>query len=79
MTDVTEEVIFSQRVLRYMVFEATVSQNDTVTLSDFQKIEASALFKLSDASSVTHSTSGNVITITDAVTSERIVGFVIGV
>jgi len=79
MVDVTETMIFSQRILRYAAFEATVSTNDTVTLDDFEDISVAKAWKLKDASEVTVSVSGNVITITGAVTSERIVGFVIGV
>jgi len=79
MTDVEEQVIFSQRVLRYLVFEATVSQNDTITIDDMEDIQAVVVKKLSDASDVSVSHSGNVITITGSVTSERVVGFVMGV
>ncbi|RLB79471.1 MAG: hypothetical protein DRH17_13765 [Deltaproteobacteria bacterium] len=79
MTDVEPQIILSQRVLRYLVFEATVSQNDTITIDDMEDIQAVVVKKLSDASDVTVSHSENVITITDSVTSERIVGFVMGV
>ena len=79
MTDVEPQIILSQRVLRYLVFEATVSQNDTITIDDMEDIQAVVVKKLSDASDVTVSHSENVITITDSVTSERVVGFVMGV
>jgi len=79
MTDVEPQIILSQRVLRYLVFEATVSQNDTITIDDMEDIQDVVVKKLSDASDVTVSHSENVITITDSVTSERVVGFVMGV
>jgi hypothetical protein len=63
------------------VLEAEVSQNDTVQLSNFKSSVALAqhvVCKKSDQSSVTHTVSNNVITITMAVTNVDVIIFAAG-
>jgi len=66
MADQTETKIVEAVSTVAGIYTATVSTNDTVTLGNFKSINASAVFKLSDWTEVSHSKSGNVITITEA-------------
>jgi hypothetical protein len=64
---------------KYITFEATVSTDDTITLSDLTDILGAAVFKKSDGSSVTFTEATNVITITQAeLTDVAVVGFAYG-
>ena len=63
MTDVQETKIIEAVSTVAGIYTATVSTDDTVTLGNFKSINASSVLKLSDWSAVTHSKSGNVITI----------------
>jgi hypothetical protein len=64
------------------VLEAEVSQNDTVTLSNFKDSAAPdqhLVVRKSDRSTVTHTISNNVITITHAITDVDVIIFAAGV
>jgi hypothetical protein len=64
---------------KYLIFEATVSTDDTVTLGDLLDILGAAVFKKSDGSAVTFTEATNVITITQAtLTNVPVVGFAYG-
>jgi hypothetical protein len=64
---------------KYLIFEATVSTDDTVTLGTLADILGAVLFKKSDGSVVDFTEATNVITITEAtLTDEPIVGFAYG-
>jgi len=63
-----------------IVFEATVSTSDTITLDDMTTINSAHLAKKSDGTEVTCTIATNVITVTQAgLTNVAIVGFAIGV
>ena len=67
-------------VKKRLVFEATVSTNDTITLGDLTTINSAHLAKKSDGSEVTCTIATNVITVTGAgLTNVAVVGFAIGV
>jgi len=67
-------------VKKRLVFEATVSTNDTITLGDLSTINSAHLAKKSDGSEVTCTIATNVITVTGAgLTDVAVVGFAIGV
>jgi len=67
-------------VKKRLVFEATVSTNDTITLGDLTTINSAHLAKKSDGSEVTCTIATNVITVTGAgLTDIAVVGFAIGV
>ena len=64
---------------RCVSFEATVSTDDTIMFSMLSTVSGSSVFKQSDGSSVTHTKSTNVLTITQAgLTNVPVTGFVIG-
>lgn len=65
---------------KVLQFEATVSTDDTITLSDLTTINGAALLKRSDGSAITCTVATNVITVTQAATTDvPIVGIAIGV
>jgi hypothetical protein len=86
MADRSENVTSSKQTVvtaavekKYLTFEATVSTDDTVTLSDLEDILGAAVFKKSDGSTVTFTEATNVITITQAaLTDVAVVGFAYG-
>jgi hypothetical protein len=65
---------------KYLVFEATVTTSDTITITGITTLDAGcALAKASDGSAVTYTKATNVLTVTTAgLTNEHIVGFAIG-
>jgi len=68
MPDIAEnirEVEWIQERRRIMFIVSGASTNDTITLSDYTTILGCCLMK-NDGSSIAHSISGNVITITEA-------------
>jgi len=77
------EIIVTQTAAttkKRIVFEATVSTSDTITLDDMTTINSAHLAKKSDGSEITCTIATNVITVTQAaLTNVAIVGFAIGV
>jgi hypothetical protein len=86
MADRTETVTSSKQTVvtaatekKYITFEATVSTDDTVTLGDLTDILGAAVFKKSDGTAITFTEATNVITITQATTTNvPVVGFAYG-
>jgi len=73
-------VVAAATLKKRLVFEATVSTNDTVTLGDLGTINSAHLAKKSDGSEVTCTIATNVITVTAVgLTDIAVVGFAIGV
>lgn len=68
MVDRPETIMRQEEVStrRAMWADATVSTNDTVTISSLTTITFSAVCKKADGATVAHSKSTNVITITEA-------------
>jgi len=60
------------------LFTATVSLNDTVTLGCFTDVLNSLIVKISDNTTVTHTKATNVLTITGAATTDKILIFAQG-
>ena len=72
-------VVTSATLKKRLVFEATVSTDDTITLGDLTAINSAHLAKKSDGSEVTCTIATNVITVTGAgLTNVAVVGFAIG-
>jgi len=74
------DIVVTAAVLKKrLVFEATVSTDDTITLGDLSAINSAHLAKKSDGSEVTCTIATNVITVTGAgLTNVPVVGFAIG-
>lgn len=80
MVERTENVTKRGAVNRYIVFEVTMSTNDTVVIDDLDAILDVALFALDDGLQDTVSFSTNVITLTQAgVTDKKYVGIALGI
>jgi len=78
-TDREKDLIIRQKSIRYILCEALVSSDNTVTLDDFSLIEVSKILKWSDGSDVTHTKATNVLTITEGLTDEKVVILAFGV
>jgi len=79
MTDKTETVVARGSAYRWIVFEVTLSTNETVTIDDLSTVQDAALFALDDGLKDTATVSGNVITLTQAgVTNKKYVGIAVG-
>jgi len=86
MADRTETVTSSKQTIvtaatekKYITFEATVSTDDTVTLGDLTDILGAAVFKKSDGTAIAFTEATNIITITQATTTNvPVVGFAYG-
>lgn len=61
----------------YQIFEAYVSTGETITL-EVGTLAATEVLKISDGSAVAHTKAGSVITITETLTDELVVGIGIG-
>lgn len=73
------KIVTAATVKFYQAFEATVSTGDTVTLDKFTTITYGLLLKASDGSVITCTYATNVITVTQATTTDvAIVGFAYG-
>jgi hypothetical protein len=86
MADRTETVTSSKQTIvtaatekKYITFEATVSTDDTITLGDLTDILGAAVFKKPDGAAVAFTEATNIITITQATTTNvPVVGFAYG-
>jgi len=86
MTDVAETVTSSKTTVvtaatekKYITFEATVSKDQTVTLSDLSDILYVKICKKSDGADVACTEATNVVTITESpLSSVAVVGFAYG-
>jgi len=86
MVDVAETVLSNRETIvtpavakRVIDFEAKVSTDNTITLSDLSSIAGAALLKRSDGSAVTCTVNGNVITVTGAGLTDVVVeGIAVG-
>jgi hypothetical protein len=64
---------------KYITFEATVSTDDTITLADFTTVLGAALLKKSDGTDISCTVATNVLTVTQATTTNvPVVGFAYG-
>jgi len=80
ITSSREAIITAATTKKVLTFEATVSTDDTITLSDLTTINGAALLKRSDGSAATCTVATNVITVTQAaLTDVVIVGIAVGV
>jgi len=83
LTDQTEVVLFERSPkggLGYGWYAAEVSESDTITLDNFDKILAVVIRKLEDNSSVSSTLATNVITITESgLSSARVLVGAVGV
>jgi len=75
------DIVVTAAVLKKrLVFEATVSTDDTIKLGDLTTVHSAHLAKKSDGSEVTCTVATNVITVTGAgLTDVPVIGFAIGV
>ena len=64
---------------RFLIVEATVSQNDTLTISEFTAVDNAKAMSLDDGADAAVSVDTNVITVTEVVTDEKIIVLVVGV
>jgi len=72
-------IVTAATTKKRIVFEATVSTDDTITLDNLTAIQNALLTKKSNGSNVTFSKATNVITVTEAaLTNVPVVGFAIG-
>lgn len=79
VTSNRQTILTAASTKQIIVFEATVSTNDTITLSDITTITGAALLKRSDGSAVTCTVATNVITVTQATLTDAVVeGIAIG-
>jgi hypothetical protein len=80
VTSNRQAIITPATTKQIVTFEATVSTDDTITLSDLTTINGAALLKRSDGSAVTCTVATNVITVTEAdLTDVVVVGLAVGV
>jgi hypothetical protein len=80
VTSNRQAIITAAATKQVVTIEATVSTDDTITLSDLTTINGAALLKRSDGSAITCTVATNVITITQATTTNvPVVGIVVGV
>ena len=80
ITSNRQAIITAASTKQVVTIEATVSTDDTITLSDLTTINGAALLKRSDGSAITCTVATNVITVTQATTtSVPVVGIVVGV
>jgi hypothetical protein len=79
VTSSKQTVVTAAVEKKYITFEATVSTDDTITLGDFTTVLGAALLKKSDGSAITCSVATNVLTITQATTTNvPVIGFAYG-
>ena len=82
MTDQTETTLWEQSPRGgpgYGWYLAEVSQSDTITFDNFDKLLFAKAVKLEDNSEVTVTLDGNVATVSTALTSDKILIGVIGI
>lgn len=79
ITSSKQTVVTAAVEKKYATFEATVSTDYTVPISELTDILGAAVFKKSDGSAVTFTEATNIITITQAsLTNVDVVGFAYG-
>jgi hypothetical protein len=80
VTSNRQTIVTAATTKRVLTFEATVSTDKTITLSDLTTINGAALLKRSDGSTVTCTVATNVITVTQASLTDVVVeGIAVGV
>lgn len=79
VTSNRQAIITAATTKQIVTFEATVSTDKTITLSDLTTVNGAVLLKRSDGSAVTCTVATNVITITQAsLTDIVVVGIAVG-
>jgi phosphotransferase system IIA component len=79
VTSSKQTVVTAAVEKKYITFEAIVSTDDTITLGDFTTVLGAALLKKADGSAITCTVATNVLTVTQATTTNvPIVGFAYG-
>ena len=71
-------IVTEASVKTRLIFEATVSKDDTITLADLSTINSAHLAKKSDGSEISCTVATNVITVTGTATNILVIGFAIG-
>jgi hypothetical protein len=80
VTSNRQAIITAATTKQIVTFEATVSTDKTITLSDLTTVNGAALLKRSDGSAVTCTVATNVITVTQGtLTDVPVVGIAVGV
>jgi hypothetical protein len=80
VTSNRQAIITPASTKQVITFEATVSTDKTITLSDLTTVNGAALLKRSDGSAVTCTVSTNVITVTEADLTDVVVeGIAVGI
>jgi hypothetical protein len=80
VTSNRQAIITAATTKQIVTFEATVSTDKTITLSDLTTVNGAALLKRSDGSAVTCTVATNVITVTEGtLTDVPVVGIAVGV
>ena len=80
VTSNRQAIITPATTKQIVTFEATVSTDKTITLSDLTTVNGATLLKRSDGSAVTCTVATNVITVTEAdLTDVVVVGLAVGV
>jgi len=76
----SRQIIITQAVTKKIIdFDATVSTNDTITVSDLAAVNGATLMKQADGTAVTCTVAANIITVTQAtLTDVPVVGEAIG-
>ena len=79
VTSNRQAIITAASTKQVITFEATVSTDDTITLSDLTTVNGAALLKRSDGSVVDCTVATNKITITEeSLTNAVVVGIAVG-
>ena len=80
VTSNRQAIITAASTKQVVTFEATVSTDDTITLSDLTTINGASLLKRADGTAITCTVATNVITVTQATTTNvPVVGIAVGV
>ena len=83
MTDSTETTIYEAKPttgVGYGIYTAVIAaQNDTVTLSNFNTLLDVIVIRLDNNSTCTATIATNVVTVTQDVTSEKVIIAVVGI
>jgi hypothetical protein len=75
----TKDMVLTPAVMkRYITFESTVSQSDTITINEVTTLLGADLLKKSDGTAITCTVATNVITVTGAGTNVDIIGIAYG-
>lgn len=83
MTDQTETTIYENPPttgIGYGVYTATIAaQNDTVTLSNYATLKDAVVISLTDNSTCTFTLATNVVTVTQDLTSAKVIIMAVGI